>query len=61
MPENKCILLKIEGEFVDIMYKVNLKHNKNVRVENGVKVPYLRLLKVLYGWMESALLCYDIY
>ena len=38
IPEDKVILLNIEGEFVDIMCKVNPKHKKTVRVKNGVKV-----------------------
>ena len=58
--EDKFILLKIEGYFVDIMCEVNPEHKKNVCVENGVKVLYLRLLKALYGCMESALICYDL-
>ena len=56
IPEDKFILLNIEGEFVDIMCEVNSEHKKNVRVENGVKVLHLCLLKALYGCMESALL-----
>ena len=32
MQEDKSILLKIEGGFVDIMYEVNIKHKKNVQV-----------------------------
>ena len=51
MTEDKVILLYIEGGFVEIMCKVNPKHNKNVRVYNGVKVIYLRHLKALYGLM----------
>ena len=51
----------IEGEFLDIMCEVNPKHKKNVCVENGVKLLYLRLMKSLYGCMESTLLWYDIY
>ena len=43
------------------MCKVNPEHKKNVRVENGVKLLYLNLLKELYGCMDSALLWYDIY
>ena len=43
------------------MSEVNPKHKKNVRVENGVKVIYLQLLKNLYGCMKSALLWYDLY
>ena len=30
-------------------------------MENGVKVIYIRLLKALYGCMESALLWYYVY
>ena len=48
-PEDKFISLNIEGEFVEIMCKVNSKHKKNVRVDNGVTVLYLQLLKALYG------------
>ena len=60
-PEDKFILLEIEGDFVDIMCEVNPEQKKNVRVENGVKVIDLRLLKALYGCIESAVLWYDIY
>ena len=61
IPEDKFILSNIQGEFVGIICKVKPKHKKNVRVENVVKVLYLRLLKALYGCMESALLWYDLY
>ena len=40
MPEDKFILLNIEGEFVDIMYEVNPKHKKNVRVDDNVGPTY---------------------
>ena len=43
------------------MCDVNPEHKKNLRVDNGVKLLYLRLLKALYGCMESALICYDLY
>ena len=61
IPKNKFILLKIEEEFLEIMCKVNPKLKKSVRVENGVKVIYLSLMKDLYGWMEYATLWYDLY
>ena len=61
MLEDKFILLKIEGKYVDIMCELNPKHKKNVRVDNGVNILYLCLLKYLYGCMESALLWYDLY
>ena len=34
---------------------------KNVRMENRLKVLYLWLLKALYGCMEYVLVCYDLY
>ena len=46
---------------MDIMCKVNTEHKENVRVNNGVKVLYLQLLKDLYGFMESAILWYGLY
>ena len=61
MPEDKLILLNIEGNFADIMCEVNPEHKNNIRVENGVQVIYLRLLKDLYIFIKSALLWYDIY
>ena len=41
MPLDKFLVFKIEGEFMDIIYKVNPKQKKNVCVENGLKVLYL--------------------
>ena len=61
MPEDKFILLNIERDFVDIICEVNSKHKKKLRLGNGVKVIYLRLLKFLYVCMDSVLLWYDIY
>ena len=52
MPEDKFILLNIEGKFVDIMYKVNPKQKENMRVDNGVKLLYLQLLKDVCVCME---------
>ena len=51
VPEDKFILLNIEVEFMDIICEVNPNHKKDVRVENGVKVIYLPILKDLYGCM----------
>jgi hypothetical protein len=54
-------LLKLVGEAVDIMCKVNPKYEKFVVIENGKKVLYLQLLKALYGCVESALLWYNLF
>ena len=61
MPEEKRLLLKLRGQFVDIMCNVNPEYRSYVRVEKGVKVLYLPLLRALYGCLESALLWYELY
>ena len=43
------------------MRELNPEHNKTVKMENVMKVLYLRLLKALYGCIYSTLLCYDLY
>jgi len=58
---NKFALLKLEGEFVDIMCEVNPEFKDDVRYENGKKVLYVQILKALYGMIESALLWYRLY
>jgi len=61
IPKSKFVLLKIEGQFVDIMNKVNPEYKADVRYENGRKVLYVQILKALYGMIESALLWYELY
>ena len=61
IPEDKFILLNIEGGSVDIMCEVNPEHKKNVYVENVLNVLYLRLMKYLYGCMESIILRYALH
>ena len=55
------VLMKLTGDFVDIMCKVNPEHTKNVTTENGKKVLYLEILRALYGCIESALRWYELY
>ena len=61
LPHDKFVLLKIEGQFVDIMVDVNPEFKEDVRFENGKKVLYVQILKALYGMIESALLWYELY
>ena len=58
---DKFVLLKVEGEFVDIMCAVNPEFLPDVRYENGKKVLYIQILKALYGMIKSALLWYTLY
>ena len=61
MPEGKRVILKLVGIFVDIICKANSEYETYVVTENGKKVLYLRVLRALYGCLESALLWYDLY
>ena len=40
---------------------MNPYHIPNIRYKNGKKVLYLKILKTLYGYIESAILWYDLY
>ena len=53
--------MKIRGKFVDIMYKVNPEHLKNVIYEKGHKVLYMKMLQSIYGCIESALRWYELH
>ena len=61
IPEEKEAILKLKGNFVDIMCDVNPEHIPNVCYENRKKVLYLQILKALYRCIESALLWYDLF
>jgi hypothetical protein len=56
MPKDKRVLLKLTGEFVDMMCKVNPEYIPHVRSENGKKVLHLKIFKAIYGMIGSALL-----
>ena len=61
LPDSKFTILKIVGQFADIMCTVNPEYQEDVRFENGKKVLYVRILAALYGMIESALLWYTLY
>ena len=46
---------------MDIMCQANAKYKKFVSYENGKKVLYMKLLKALYGCIQSALLWYKTF
>jgi len=43
------------------MCEVNHEYRKFVTIERGRRVPYVRVLKVIYGMIESALRWYDLF
>ena len=65
-PKNKRVILKLSGDFVDIMCDVNPEYKDHVIFETSKKgrkskCLYVRVLRSLYGCLESALLWYDLY
>ena len=61
MPEDKRVVMVLRGEFVDIMVKACPKYEKYVSVINGRKALYLRVLRAIYGCIQSALLWYELF
>ena len=43
------VLLKLTGDFVDIICEVNPEHRGNIMNEKGRKCLYIKVLKAIYG------------
>ena len=56
LPKDKLVLLLSEGKFVDIMCEINPEYKQQVRTKDGRNTLYIRILKAIYGIIESALL-----
>jgi hypothetical protein len=61
MPKEKNMLMKFRDEFVDIMCDVNEEYKQYVTEENSKRVLYVRVLRAIYGCIESALLWYELF
>ena len=61
MPKKKKLLVKFRDEFVDIMCEINPEFKKHVIEERGKKVLYVKVLRAIYGCIQSALLWYESY
>ena len=59
--DKERVILTPTGNCVDIMCEVNPEHIVNVIYENGKKVLYMAILKVIYGCIESALRWYELF
>lgn len=55
------VVMKFTGTSVDILCDMNQKYVPFVAVENGTKVLYVRLIKAIYGCVQSALLWYKMF
>jgi hypothetical protein len=54
-------LLRLTGKDVGIMCRVTPEYELFVTIEDGKMVLYLRLLKALYGCVQSTLLWYELF
>ena len=62
VPEDKMILMRLRGKFVDIMCQVNPEHEPNVIYDSkGRKILYVRCVRSIYGCIEAAILWYELY
>ena len=61
MPKEKKLLMKFRDKFVDIMCEVNPEYKQFVIEENGKRVLYIKIIRAIYGCIESALLWYELY
>ena len=61
LPPGKNVLLKLTDDFVDIMCEVNHEFLPHVRYEGKTKILYVHVLRASYGYLESAMLWYDLY
>ena len=55
------VIMKFTGASVDILCNMNQKYVPFTAVKNGTKVLYVRLIKAIYGCVQSALLWYEMF
>ena len=59
--EGKIVLLKLKGDFVDIMCSVDEEVTPHVVYEGKTKVLYMKVLREIYCCLESTMLWYNLY
>ena len=57
----ELVHMKLTGEAVDIMCDLDPSYREHVVIENGHKTLYVRLVKALYGCIQSALRWYELF
>ena len=61
MPDDKLVLLRFRGRMADMLREVNKEYVKHVAYENGKKVLYVKVIRAMYGCIESALQWYKLF
>ena len=60
-PNNEQVLMRLIGNFVDIMCKMSPEHPKNAFMKMVKKVLYLEVLQAIYVCIKSTLRWYESY
>ena len=55
------VIMKFTGESLDILCKTKHEYTQFIAMEGSTKVLYVRLVKALYGCVQSALLWYELF
>ena len=59
--EGKTVLLKLKGDFVDIMYSANKEFTPHVIYKSKTKVLCMKGLRAIYDCLESTMIWYNLY
>ena len=61
LPPGKKLFMVFRGQMADILCEVNDEYKQHVRMINGKKILYVKVIRSIYGCIEAALLWYDLY
>ena len=59
--EGKTVLLKLKGDFIDIMCSVNKEFTPHAVYVGKTKDLFMKVLRVIYGCLGSVILWYNLY
>ena len=61
LTKDKFTLLLLEGKLVDMVCEINHEYKHHVRNKYIINNLYFRILKTIYGMIDSALIWYELY
>ena len=61
MPDDKLVLLRFKGRLAEMLGEINDEYRKHIRRENGKTVLYVKVIRAIYGCIESALQWYKLF
>ena len=61
LSDDNVVQMEFEGEFLDIVCKVNSEYEEFVTYDKGKKVLRVLILKMIYGMIESDFLWYNLF